>query len=87
MSLGAQASIYLLSIITPPLCFLTIGWWHGGEYLKADSPKAKEIGIVAIVLLVLSTAITVWFVYSFTVQLVQSLSGGLLGGTGGNIGF
>lgn len=62
------------------MCFLTLGYWHGIKYLKADDPRAKQIGIVAIVLMALSTAVTIWLVYAFTVQFISSLSGGLLGG-------
>ncbi len=86
-SLSSQISIYLLSIITPPLCFLTIGYWHGIKYLKAKDPKAKEIGIIATVLIVLSTIGTIWFLYVFTVQLTQTLTGGLLGGSGSGLNF
>jgi hypothetical protein len=85
VSINAQISIYALSIITPPLCFLTIKWWHGVKYLKADDPKSKEIGIIAIVLLVLSTAVAVWFLFVLTTELMQSLTGGLLGGSGSGL--
>lgn len=78
MDLSAQISIYLLSIVTPPLCFLTIKWWHGVKYLKTNDPKAKKIGVIAIVLMMLSTAFTIWFLYAFTAQLMQSVGGGLL---------
>ena len=76
-----------MSIITPPLCFLTIGRWHGVKYLKADDPKAKEIGFIATALLVISTFAVIWFLYAFTSQLIQSLTGGLLGGSGSMLGF
>jgi hypothetical protein len=84
-SLSAQISIYFFSIITPPMCFLTIKWWHGVKYMKADNPKAKEIGLIAIVLLALSTAVTAWLLYALTAQLMQSLSAGLLGGPGSGL--
>jgi hypothetical protein len=82
-SLGAQIKIYLWSILTPPMCFLTIGSWHGVKYLKSNDPKAKKIGMVAIILLALSTVLTVWLVYVLVIQFeqsVQSLSSGLLPG-------
>ena len=82
---GAQIGIYLLSIITPPLCFLTVGSWHGVKYLKMNDPKAKQIGIISIILMTLSSAVTIWLVYALTAQLIQSMSGGLLGGSG--LGF
>ena len=80
-SVGAQVEIYLWSIITPPMCFLTIGSWQGIKYFKAEDPKAKQIGIVAIILLVLSTLITIWLVYISivdSIQYMQSISAGLL---------
>lgn len=84
--LNAKISIYLLSIVTPPLCFLTIKWWHGVKYLKMDDPKAKEIGLVSIVLMVLSTAVTIWLAYALTAGLMQSLTGGLVG-SGSELGL
>lgn len=86
-SLSSQISIYLLSIVTPPLCFLTIGYWHGMKYLKSKDPKAKEIGIISIVLMTLSTIGAIWLMYFFTVQITQTLTGGLLGGSGSELNF
>ncbi len=88
VSVGAQTGLYFMSIITPPMCFLTIGAWHGMQYLKSADLRAKQIGIIAVVLMVVSTVVTVWLVYAFTVQLmslVSSLSGGLLGGSGSGL--
>ena len=79
-SISARIILYTLSIVTPMLCFLTISSWRGWKYFKSSDPRAKQIGVIAIILITLSTIVTVWLVYSFTIQLTQTLTGGLLGG-------
>ncbi len=86
-SAGAQIGLYLMSIITPLLCFITIGSWHGMKYFKSEDPHAKQIGIISIILMIISTVVTSWFLYVFTLQLMQSLSGGLVGAGGENFNF
>lgn len=68
-SLLMQAGIYLLSVLLPPL-----GLWPGIKYARADNRKAKIIGAIAIMLTVISTAITLWYFYGLMNQFI-SLSG------------
>ncbi len=71
-TIRTQAWIYFLSIILPPFCFIFIKWWPATKYLKSPDPKAKLIGQIAWALLVICTIITIWLVYIWTMQLVQS---------------
>jgi hypothetical protein len=73
----AQVGIYALSVFLPPL-----GLWPGIKYLREADPRAKQIGMIAIGLTVVSTIVTVWI----TVGLLQSYVGTInqsLGGLGG----
>ena len=54
-SVSKQIYIYALSIILPPL-----GLWPGIKYIRQKDPKAKRIGIIAIVLTIVATVVTVW---------------------------
>ncbi len=67
-----QAWLYVHSIILPMLLFLSISKWKGYKYFKSDEPKAKQIGTVAVVLLVASTVITFYLAYVWTVATVNS---------------
>lgn len=53
-SIGKQIYVYALSVALPPL-----GLWPGLKYLLDKRPSAKIIGIIAIVLTILSTVITI----------------------------
>ena len=72
VSTAAQLGIYAISLILPPL-----GLWPAFKYLKSGNDKAKMIGIVAIVLTVISTVITLWV----SVGLFNSITGSLGGGS------
>ena len=52
---GKQLAIYAISILLPPL-----GLWPGIKYLRDDDPKAKKIGLAAIVLTVVSFVVSTW---------------------------
>ncbi len=85
-SVSAQIGIYLLSIIMPAILFLAITHWSGVKYLKSQDPRARQIGIVAIILMTASTIALVWWGIVWYQQFMQSVAGGLFGGTG-NLGF
>lgn len=59
-SIGKQIYIYGLSILLPPL-----GLLPGFKYLLNKDPKAKLIGIVAIILTITSIIVTIWFFMQF----------------------
>ena len=70
--LQAQAYIYFLSAILPLIGFLAISKWHAIKYLKSKDPKTKKIGIIACVILALSTIITIYLAYVWTEAIIQS---------------
>jgi len=72
ISPGAQAKIYLHSIILPFLAFITVSKWQGYRYFKSDDEGAKQIGVIAISLLVLSTLLLCWLAYVWTEDAIQS---------------
>ncbi len=73
-----QIGIYSVSLFLPPF-----GLWYVWKYLRSGDKKAREIGIVALVLTILSIAVTIWtsvaLVNSFNQTLNQTLGsyGGL----------
>ena len=67
----SQLWLYSLSIILPSLCYIIIGKWKGLQYLKSEDKKAKTIGIIATLLLVVSTVLTFWYVYMITQKIIQ----------------
>ena len=71
-TVGTQVWIYAFSIILPFLCFLFIGKWPGVKYFKSKDPKAKQIGWIAWILIVLSTIVLVWYAIVWTKEITQS---------------
>ena len=67
-----QAWIYAFSIVLPMLCFLFVSHWPGLKYLRSKDPLAKKIGIIASVILALSTIVTVWYAVVLTQEAIQS---------------
>ncbi len=57
ISVWSEVGVYALSILLPPL-----GLWPGIKYLMKESRDAKRVGIVAIVLTLVSSAVTVWLI-------------------------
>jgi hypothetical protein len=50
-----QIIVYLISFLLPPL-----GLWPAIKYLKQKDGKSRMIGFVAIILTVISSAISIW---------------------------
>ena len=71
-TIQTQTWIYAFSIILPMICFIFVTKWPGMKYFKSSDPKIKRIGQIAWGLLILSTIITIWLVYIWTQQLIQS---------------
>jgi hypothetical protein len=55
-----QIAVYLISFLLPPL-----GLWPAIKYLKQKDEKSKIIGFVAIILTVISSAISIWLYFGF----------------------
>ena len=71
-SVSTQIGIYAFSIILPLICFIFVTKWPGTKYAKSADPKAKQIGQIAWVLIVLSTLVTIWLAYIWTQEAIQS---------------
>ena len=71
-TLQAQLGVYAFSIILPMICFIFVTKWPGVKYLKSNDQKTKNIGIIACVILGLSTILTIWLAYVWTQSAIQS---------------
>jgi len=74
-TLLTQIGIYALSIFLPPL-----GLWPGIKYLRESDPKAKQIGMVAVALTILSVVATIWISFGLMqsyISQINQLSNGL----------
>ena len=71
-SVVTQIGVYAFSIILPMICFIAVTKWPGQKYFKSEDTKTKNIGTAAWVILVLSTVITYWWAYTWTVNTVNS---------------
>lgn len=60
LTLGKQISVYLVSLILPPL-----GLFPGVKYLLKGDSHAKHVGLIAIFLTVLSIILTLWLFVGF----------------------
>ena len=64
-----EISVYLLSVFLPPL-----GLWPGIKYLSQKNEKAKRVGLIAIILTIISTIVTIWISIGLLGSLTQSLN-------------
>lgn len=64
-----QIWIYGMSVLLPPL-----GLWPGIRYFKHSDPKAKQIGMIAIVLTVVASVATIWLSYALTESYLNTLN-------------
>jgi hypothetical protein len=55
-----QLLLYAFSIILPWIAYLAITKWQGIKYLRAPDARAKQVGLIALVLLVASSVVAVW---------------------------
>jgi len=60
VSINAQGGLYIHAIILPSLCFLSLRYWPAFKYARSSDPKTKNIGYIAIALMVISTFMTYW---------------------------
>ena len=67
-----QILVYSLSLLLPPL-----GLWPAIKYLKQDSEKSRIIGFIAILITIISIAITVWLTFRFMNIFNQQLNDNL----------
>jgi hypothetical protein len=74
ISVVDQLLLYGFSIILPWIAYLAITKWQGIKYLRAPDSRAKQIGVIALVLLVVSSVIAFWIVDAWAQNLMQSFS-------------
>ena len=67
-----QIGIYAFSIILPSICFILVTKWPGIKYIKSHDSKSKKIGIIALILLIVSTVVTYWLAVTWTIKTIQS---------------
>lgn len=84
-SIATQAWIYAFSIILPCIAFLAINSWPAMKYIRSADPKAKQIGIIAMILMGVTTIVLVWWSIVWFEEFISSASGGLMGS--GSLGF
>jgi hypothetical protein len=71
-TIQAQVLVYAFSIVLPMICFIFAGKWPGIKYYKSQDPKAKRIGQIAWILVILSTIFTIWFAVVWTQKFINS---------------
>ncbi len=64
-----QIGVYFVSLFLPPF-----GLWYVWKYLRSGDSKAREIGIVALVLTVISIAVTIWTAVALGNSVNQTLN-------------
>jgi hypothetical protein len=69
---GAQAWLYIFSIILPMLAFLLVSKWKGWKYYQSKDQKTHQIGTIAVALVIISTIGTIWYTYVWTQKAIQS---------------
>lgn len=71
-SIWTQTQLYMFSIVLPMICFLTISKWKGIKYLRSEEKEARVVGVIACLLLVVSTIYTIYFTITATEKIIQS---------------
>lgn len=80
----AQFLLYGFSIVLPVIFYLAITKWQGIKYIRSSDPKAKQMGYIALALLVVSSVIFFWWSIVQLQGFVQSsVNGSLSNGCGG----
>jgi hypothetical protein len=55
-----QLLLYAFSAVLPWIAYLAITKWPGIKYLRSPDPRAKQMGVIMLVLLVASSVVAVW---------------------------
>ena len=69
-----QLLLYAFSIILPWILYLAITKWQGIKYLRAPDKNAKQIGFIALILLVVSSIVAFWIMDVWVQNFLQSFS-------------
>jgi len=71
-SVQTQIGIYAYSIILPFILYISIKKWPAMKYIKSNDQKTKQIGYIAMTLIILSTISIIWFSFVGTKKMIQS---------------
>lgn len=88
-SVMSQILLYLFSAVLPWIAYLAITKWEGIKYIRSGDPRARAIGYIALVILVVSSIVAFWQVGVWVNQTLNSVTAGvnsqnsLLNGTSG----
>ncbi len=67
-----QFLIYAFSAVLPWIAYLAITKWPGIKYLRSPDEKAKQVGLIALIILVISSIIAFWLTYIWIQGYIQS---------------
>ncbi len=68
----SQILLYGFSIVLPIIAYLAITKWQGIKYIRSSDDKARQIGYIALGLLVLSSIVVFWWTYVWIQQYIAS---------------
>ncbi len=69
VGVGKQIWIYFVSIVAPPLGLI---WFF--KFIGSKSGQKRLVGIIALILTIVSSAVTIWVSMGFVTMLQQQLS-------------
>jgi hypothetical protein len=69
MTIAKQIGIYAMSLLLPPL-----GLWPGIRYVLQKDEKIKTVGIIAIILTIISTIVTLWLFMNTISSITSGIS-------------
>ena len=66
-----QFLLYAFSAVLPWIAYLAVSKWPIAKYLRAPDEKAKQIGMVMLVIMVISSIIAFWLTYVWIQGYIQ----------------
>ena len=72
----SQILLYAFSALLPWIAYIAVTKWEGIKYFRSSDARAKEIGAVAMAILIVSSVLMIW---SGIVFLQQTLNSALTG--------
>jgi len=67
-----QLLLYAFSLILPWIAYLAITKWQGIKYLRAPDARTKQVGLIALILLIASSVVAFWLTYQWIEGALQS---------------
>ena len=78
-----QVLLYAFSLILPWIAYLAITKWQGIKYFRSPDDKARQVGMVMIALLTVSSVIAFWLTYVWIQGTIQQSMNDLNSNFGG----